>query len=74
MIPAKHHHGWRQLLLQDHQQPFNFLALKLLMSRLRMRLKADKSPSTVQACVDELHAFAVKHERFAEAELSPLFR
>ena len=74
MIPAKSRPEWRTLLLQDSQSPFGFLALKLLMSRLRLRLKADQSPTTIQSCIDELHAFAVKHERFTEAELAPLFK
>ncbi|MCA9554906.1 MAG: hypothetical protein KC933_33050 [Myxococcales bacterium] len=74
MIPEKYRPEWRSLLLSDTQQQFRFLALKLLMNRLRSRLRTDQSPSTVDACVGELHAFAIKNERFVQADLASIFR
>lgn len=74
MIPPKDHPGWRKLLTEEEQHQFRFLALKFLMSRLQMKLAADSSPPCLEACVDELHDFAKKHEKFTGPDLTPLFR
>lgn len=73
MIPPRTHPAWRTLISQEEHQNFKFLALKFLMNRLRGRLAMDDSPAALDTCVGELHAFAVKHERFVEADLKPVF-
>ena len=74
MIPPKTRREWRTLLTEDKQYPFKFLALKFFMNRLKMELKNDKSPASVERCAAELHAFAVKHEKFAGPDLALVFK
>lgn len=74
MIPAKTHPEWKALLTDGRTHQFKFLALKFLMSRLQLQLKSDNSSANVQRCVSELHAFAIKHEKFVADDLAPVFR
>lgn len=39
---------------------FDFLALKILLLRLRLKVSQDPSPTTLQACIAELKALFVK--------------
>lgn len=73
MIPAKHRPEWRQLLTGTEQHPFKFLALKLVMRRLKSRIEADPSSGVLDACIDELHQFAIENEKFVANDLATVF-
>ena len=72
MIPAKSRPEWAELLTSSVRYDFEFLALKFLMSRLRLKLEVDPE-GALPECVDELHAFAEKHERQVEGDLARCF-
>ncbi|NLM37358.1 MAG: hypothetical protein GX202_04450 [Firmicutes bacterium] len=46
--------GWENLLLKDVDYGFNFLALKILLSRLRLKVAMDPSPVSIQKSVEEI--------------------
>ncbi len=73
MIPSKSDPKWRNLLQDPTQHQFKFLALKFLMMRLKLALKQDAGPANLSKCSDELHQFAVQHEKFVVADLAPIF-
>ncbi len=43
------------------------------MMRLKLALKQDAGPANLSKCSDELHQFAVQHEKFVVADLAPIF-
>lgn len=74
MIPPKTRPEWRELLTGNEQHSLKFLALKLVMTRLRLRISADASPASVESCIDELHYFAVENEKFVWPDLKEVFQ
>ena len=47
---------------------FNFLALKILLTRLQMKIRKDPQPYTIAACVTELQEFLHKMRQLPAAQ------
>ncbi|WP_260676201.1 hypothetical protein [Xanthomonas graminis] len=73
MIPSKSHPKWVPLLRGDTKLQFKVFAGNMMLSQCARKLKSDASPQTVQACVDEAHAFFSKYENLYKAELQAHF-
>jgi len=56
-IPANSEEMWIKVLQGDEVIPFEFLATKLLVARLRMNYKIDASTEKVGKYIEELRAF-----------------
>ncbi|NYF20517.1 hypothetical protein HDC36_001978 [Xanthomonas sp. JAI131] len=73
MIPSKSHPKWVPLLRGDTKLQFKVFAGNMMLSQCARKLKSDASPQTVQACIDEAHAFFSKYENLYKAELQAHF-
>jgi hypothetical protein len=64
------------LVLGNINIDFDFLALKIMLSRLRQRVKMEPSPTTIQGCVNELQSFFVKfgHLPKTQQDMEKIFR
>ncbi len=54
-VPNATHVAWKDVLSGKTKYPLEFLAAKILLGRLTLRVKNDPSPATLQACAQELH-------------------
>lgn len=52
---------WNDLLVGKVTCEFEFLALKILLTRLKMRIIKDSSPAVLQQCLIELNDFLNKN-------------
>jgi hypothetical protein len=72
MIPSREHPVWKKIVIDDAQYRFRFLALKILMGRIKMKLEFERSDNVVESCVDELYDFACQYAEFIEPDLKPI--
>jgi hypothetical protein len=72
MIPSREHPIWKKLVVDDTQYRFRFLALKILMGRIKMKLEFEHSDTIVDSCADELYDFACQYPEFMETDLNPI--
>lgn len=70
-IPIK---VWTDLLTGKINHEFEFLAMKILLARLRSTLNHDSSPAAVQKCIGELKAMFIKfgHLPVAQRDLAKI--
>lgn len=61
-VPAANHPGWTQVLLGEHVPQLQFLATKLLISRLSIEVKQDPSSAKMAECIRDLRAFFEKNQ------------
>jgi hypothetical protein len=54
--------NWRKVLLSDYNYQFKFLAIQILLSRLKQKIKADSSPVQMASCINEIKSFFIKYE------------
>lgn len=54
--------NWRKVLLSDRNYQFKFLAVQILLSRLKQKLKADASPAQMASCINEIKFFFTRYE------------
>lgn len=73
MIPSKSHPKWAALVRGDAKPTFRVFAGNMMLSQCARRIKADTSPQTAQACLDEAHAFFCKYENLYKDELLAYF-
>ncbi|NJK88783.1 MAG: hypothetical protein HC923_04875 [Myxococcales bacterium] len=73
MIPPRHRPEWSELLTGSTQHAFKFLALKLVLTRLRGRMSSDSSSQNLNSCIDELYRFACENEKFVGPDLQEVF-
>ena len=64
------------LVLGNINVEFDFLALKIMLARLRQRVKMEPGLTTIQGCVTELQDFFVKfgHLPKTQHDLEKIFR
>jgi hypothetical protein len=60
-VPEESNKIWEDLLLKDTQPDFEFLALKLLLNRLRLSLKTNPDKQSIQDSARELRDMFVNH-------------
>ena len=53
---------WIQLLLNDKKFDFEFLAIKILLTRLKLTVKLNPDPDIINECAAELRQLFVKTE------------
>jgi hypothetical protein len=74
MIPPRDDPVWKKIVLSDIQYNFRFLALRILMSRIKMKLEFSDADNAVDECVRELHDLACQYPEFVEPEIKSLAR
>ncbi len=73
MIPGKSHPKWAAMVKGDLKVNFRVYAGNMMLSHCARKLKADASPASLQACIDEAHVFFSKYESLYKDELSAIF-
>lgn len=73
MVPSQSHPAYRELLVSPEPPAVNCLALKILLSRLRLQAKQDSSTAALAPQVASLHEFLVKNEKMAHADIERFF-
>lgn len=74
MIPGPADPRWAALVTGRRQLQPQFLALRLLMQRIAMKTRRDKSPATVSQLTRELYEFCVKYENLLGPDLRQITR
>jgi hypothetical protein len=54
-VPPVTYAGWRDIVSGKTRYQLEFLAAKILLGRLTLRVKNDPSPTMIYACAQELH-------------------
>lgn len=65
-IPEK---AWEELLIGPKDRKFHFLALQILLYRLRVKLQHENSPQTMSRCIQEIKDFFVQNQKIPKAQL-----
>ena len=75
-IPDKTHEKWQALLLGVNTVNFEFFPVKLLLARLKLQVKRDPSPETIEKSVNELRELFVKNQHIPKAkkDLNKIFK
>jgi len=73
MVPLKTNSKWKELVTGQKTYQFQFLATKILMSRLIMSTKNNSSPENINKCIDDAYNFFVKNEKFTQNDLNQIF-
>lgn len=60
-LPSARNPIWKDLIRRDNQYQFDFLATKIILSRLNLRCRLNNSPEELDRCVNELRAFFEKN-------------
>ena len=61
MIPDSKNEVWKKALLSDDEYQLEFLALKILISRLRVRVKLNPEPGAIEKASEELREAFMKY-------------
>lgn len=59
---------WSDLISADINLDFEFLALKILLSRLRLKIKLDSSPENLRDSVEELKNLFIRFQNLPVAQ------
>lgn len=59
---------WQDLLLRKFDCNFDFLALKILLTRLRFKLQQDNSSASLAQCVEEIKSLFEKMGNLPKAQ------
>ena len=73
MVPPKTDPRWRSLIEGRIDVEPSFLALKLLLQRIRLRYDLNKKTVNMSELVNDLHAFFVKYESFLAEDMKKIF-
>ena len=72
MLPTRTDPRWRKLVENPKQYTYNFLALKILMSRIALKA-GSMSSADVDSTIDEVYALFQKHERLMATDIAAVF-
>jgi hypothetical protein len=67
-IPDASNQIWKDIILMKREYDFEFLALKILLSRLKTVAKLHNDSDTIQKCANELFDFFVKTEHIPKSQ------
>lgn len=75
-IPDASNEKWRALILGVDSVHFEFFPLKLLLARLKLQVKRDPNPQTIDKSVIELRELFVKNQHIPKAkkDLEKIFK
>ena len=75
-VPDKTHEKWQELILGVYIINFDFFPVKLLLARLKLQVKRDPSPQTIEKSVNELRELFVKNQHIPKAkdDLNKIFK
>lgn len=73
VLPAPTNPAWRDIATGKINKPWELLALKIMLTRLRNELRTDSSPPNTEKCAQEVRAFFVKNLRVAQRDLRQIF-
>jgi len=60
-LPGKQHPIWKGLIRSQGQYQFEFLATKLILGRLHLKYRRNRSHQEMEKCVHELWTFFKKN-------------
>jgi hypothetical protein len=69
MIPEINNGVWENLVLGERNYQFQLLSLKILMSRIKVRIQNDNSRECIDKCKREVYDFFFKNERICQNDL-----
>jgi hypothetical protein len=67
-IPDSSHEKWQALILGVEQINFEFFPVKLLLARLKLQVKRDPKPETIEKSVKELRELFIKNQHIPKAK------
>jgi len=74
MIPPKTHPRYRQLVTGELSPSFQAFAFSMCVSRNRRQVEHEgKSPDSIAAAIDDIHAFLAKFESVLEPDMKSIF-
>lgn len=71
MLPGRHDPRWGAMVDDPRRFTFSFLALRILMQRMAMRVP--QTGPERDASIDEVYAFFQKNEKLIAADISAVF-
>lgn len=73
MLPNRTDPRWTTLVEHPDRYTYNFLALKILMSRVARKAGPGMAGADRDSAIDEVHALFQKHERLMGADIATIF-
>jgi hypothetical protein len=73
MVPSVIDKKWKELVLGQKSYQFNLLSIKIMMSRILIKIKKDASPANIDSCIKEIHEFFMKNEKICQRDLNQIF-
>lgn len=67
-IPSKFSPAWRDVITGQVEHEFEFLAVRILLGRLRMFGGYEESPEAMEKCVDELRELFERSSKVPSAQ------
>lgn len=74
-LPAKSHRAWKRLLLNDPPTELSLLPAKILLVRLNLEVRNDRSPGKVSRCAARLREVYAANQKLpaAQADIKAIF-
>jgi hypothetical protein len=73
MLPSRTDPRWQNLVDNPSAFTYEFLALKILMSRIALNAGRSPSPAERDAAIDEVYGLFQKHERLLRSDIATIF-
>lgn len=74
MLPHKTDPRWEKIVISDRDVSLNNLATKMLLTRVRMMVKNDRSENNIKTAIDIAYDFFLKNEAIVKADIEILFK
>lgn len=74
MLPHKTDPRWEKIVTSDRDVTLNNLATKMLLTRVRMLVKQDRSANKIKEAINIAYDFFLKNESIVKADIEILFR
>jgi len=74
MIPPKTDPRWKNLIEGNIQHTFKLVSAGMCLARNQRHVHLNPNPETLQAAIDEVHAFFTKYENLLAEDLPVIFK
>ena len=68
IIPPKSDEIWERILCDELMINFEFLAIKILLARLKLTIKLNPEPNLINECISEFRNLIVKTRRLPSVQ------
>lgn len=74
MLPKKSDSRWEKIVLNESSESLNNLATKMLLTRVRLHVKQDRSETKIKEAIDIAYDFFLKNEAIVKDDIEILFK